>query len=283
MNIEVESADHILRVLINAVKAGHVSSPRQRPTHELTGVLVTLTNPRNRLVQNPARAIKKHYAAASVAWNLAERHDVESICYWNESGRGISDDGINFHGANYGERWHNSLWQDLALLSKVDLESRRAWVQIYDPTIDGGSYAAHGRDVPCTIGFGLHVIDGKLEFQTIMRSQSVVGVLPYDIFLFTTMQELIANQLGVGLGVYKHYCLSAHIYEDEIELANKTAEWYKNNPDFEPRAMAPISYNVTEATERWPRAMDLLEAGWIIENPDEFQRMMLEFAEAQKP
>ena len=51
-----------------------------------------------------------------------------------------------------------------------------------------------------------------------MRSQSAALVLPYDIFAFTFLQELVANELHIPLGEYWHICTSYHYYEDEEPL-----------------------------------------------------------------
>lgn len=52
-----------------------------------------------------------------------------------------------------------------------------------------------------------------------MRSQSLVGVFPYDAFLFTMIQEAMALELSVGMGRYIHISDSLHIYDNEIERA----------------------------------------------------------------
>src|SRR6476469_3394817 len=84
----------------------------------------TLVNPRARVVQNEVRQLRPGYNAASVAWNLAQRDDVDSICWWNEKGRAISDDGKTFHGANYGQRMIDELREAIELI-RLDPGTRR--------------------------------------------------------------------------------------------------------------------------------------------------------------
>jgi thymidylate synthase len=57
-----------------------------------------------------------------------------------------------------------------------------------------------------------------------MRSQSAVGVLPYDLFLFTFLHETLAVALGAQLGSYYHICGSMHYYSDETETAQRVCE-----------------------------------------------------------
>jgi thymidylate synthase len=56
-----------------------------------------------------------------------------------------------------------------------------------------------------------------------MRSQSTIGVLPYDVFLFASLQCIAAAELGVGPGDYIHVSGSLHAYEDELELLTLAA------------------------------------------------------------
>ena len=54
-----------------------------------------------------------------------------------------------------------------------------------------------------------------------MRSNDAVWGLPYDVFLFTFIQELLSVRLGVQLGTYFHFATSLHIYERHFELARE--------------------------------------------------------------
>jgi hypothetical protein len=54
-----------------------------------------------------------------------------------------------------------------------------------------------------------------------MRSQSAAFVQPYDVFLMTMLQELLANELNVGLGYYKHFCGSYHYFVDEEKMVDE--------------------------------------------------------------
>jgi thymidylate synthase len=58
-----------------------------------------------------------------------------------------------------------------------------------------------------------------------MRSNDVWLGLPYDVFAFTTIQRLIAEQLKLDLGTYYHQAGSEHLYNRNREQALKAISW----------------------------------------------------------
>lgn len=241
--------------------------------------LGTLEEPRARLVANPVRGIREGYPAASVAWNLGLRDDVDSICWWNPHGVKISDDGETFYGANYGQRFMPYLEEAMRLI-RDDPGTTRAWVPVWRPEdmIDhtfpemyAGSpprrstyYSRDGKDVPCTLGFGLHVRQffgsSLLDMEVVMRSQSAWAVFPYDLYLFTVLQELIANELGLGLGVTHWMAVNAHVYVTEEHWAKRGVKAYEEDREaggeWEARVHGPISLTLGEAMVAYPEMMD---------------------------
>lgn len=295
---EYDSIDQAFVETLELIKnKGNVTKPRNMETLEVTNVGFSIVDPRRRLLQNKARAIKTHYAAANVAWNICQRNDVESICFWNENGRRISDDGATFHGANYGSRWELYLPEVITLL-EMDPDTRRAWCPIWMPSdlVSGGDstslgspidfYSRDGKDVPCTIGFGIRIVGNYdhrlLEMDVVMRSQSVCGVLPYDVFLFTTLQELIANELNVGLGKYNHFMLSAHYYTREQDMVDACIEETPNLADSTPR-MRELSYSLDEAYGRLAKPFeDMVEGEAVHVDDDPLLELMEPYAMSQQ-
>jgi thymidylate synthase len=53
-----------------------------------------------------------------------------------------------------------------------------------------------------------------------MRSNDVFLGLPYDVFNFTMLQELMAVELGIELGSYIHFAASLHLYETDVGRAS---------------------------------------------------------------
>jgi thymidylate synthase len=54
-----------------------------------------------------------------------------------------------------------------------------------------------------------------------MRSNDAWLGLPHDVFAFTMLQEILARDLSVSLGVYKHAVGSMHLYERDRDSAKQ--------------------------------------------------------------
>lgn len=290
MNV-VHSADEaVYRTVQDIMSYGHKIAPRGMGTTELTSYSFVLDNPRNRLVT--LRPIRKGYAAGKVAWDLAEREDLEGLLFFNEHGKRFADDGQHVQGENYGQRIAPYMKEAMTIL-REDNDSRRVWVPIWhgkDMVNPLGkerkSWNHHkvlhpsreSANVPCTIGFGLRIIDRKLTMQVVMRSNAVIGVLPYDIFLLTCFQELIANELGVGLGNYEHTMLSAHVYDREAEAVEAINRWSMTSSIA--YAMDPLPYTWSEAREVYALALECSTRGKeFTGHSDPLIDMMLEDAQ----
>lgn len=203
---------------VKLAKTGQRTCPRGMPTREVLDVNMRITRPRARLLLAPPnRVLNPAYAVAETVWILSGS-DAPWIYDYNGRLVQYADDGV-LRGA-YGPRLRR--WGGIDQLShvlellKTDPDSRRAVVQLYDPTRD----AADHKDVPCTLGFRFHLREGRLHMSTTMRSQDVWTGMPYDLFSFTTIQELVAGWLDADLGDYHHHVDSLHIYEHNLEQAD---------------------------------------------------------------
>ncbi|WP_058042259.1 thymidylate synthase [Streptomyces roseifaciens] len=215
------TADSIAELFVGAVtlaKNGDKVSPRGMATREVLNVTMRLTQPRARLLcAPPARIINPAFAVAETVWYLSGT-DAPWIHEFNGRLRHYADDGV-LQGA-YGPRMRNwagridQLHRVVEIL-KDDPDSRRALIQLYDPARD----AAGHKDVPCTLGFRFHLRAGRLHMTTSMRGQDVWTGMPYDLFFYTTLHELVAGWLDAELGEYHHQVGSLHIYEHDIEQA----------------------------------------------------------------
>jgi thymidylate synthase len=68
------------------------------------------------------------------------------------------------------------------------------------------------------------VRDNKLYMHTFMRSNDLVWGFQYDVFFFTLIQEIMANELNVELGSYNHTATSFHVYERHFDLIEEMYE-----------------------------------------------------------
>ena len=80
------------------------------------------------------------------------------------------------------------------------------------------------REHPCAIAVQYLLREGRLNAITFMRSQSAALVMPYDVFLFMSLQCALSQRLGVALGTYVHVSGSFHYYADESETVRKIVE-----------------------------------------------------------
>ncbi|MEO6082996.1 MAG: thymidylate synthase [Umezawaea sp.] len=191
---------------------GVTVSPRGMATTEVLGAHLCLTDPRRRLVDlPPARVINPAFAVAEALWILSGSDD-PWIFQYNRALTRYTDDG-RLQGA-YGprmRRWHgrvDQLDQVRQLLAR-DPDSRQGVIQLFDPDRDTRGH----RDVPCTLGYRFFVRNGRLQMHTTMRSQDVWLGFPYDVFVATLLQELLAGWLGVEVGEYHHFVDSLHLYD----------------------------------------------------------------------
>ena len=187
-------------------------------TKELIAHTWQLDNPRQRILYNPVRKADVGFSCAQTLWILSKSNEIDPIAFYNPRGRNLSDDGITIYGA-YGNRLFGELNQITSCIAKLreDKSSRRACATIWQPA----DATIPSKDIPCTFAIQFLIRNDKLNMITFMRSQSAVFVLPYDVFFFTILQELIAAILDVGLGTYYHTSGSVHFYRSESLMVNR--------------------------------------------------------------
>jgi thymidylate synthase len=94
-----------------------------------------------------------------------------------------------------------------------DSDTRQAVVALYRPNDCGIST----KDMPCTLTLQFMIRNDKLNLIVNMRSNDLWFGGVYDIFCFTALQELMANELKVEVGLYYHHVGSFHLYEKNIK------------------------------------------------------------------
>lgn len=209
--------------LASLLNSGRPAEPRGEETLELLGVTCTLTNPRSRCISNPERRWNFALAVGEFCWHASASNSVEFIEYYAKRWREFTEDGSTIRGSCYGHtvfgqlRSGRSQWQQIVALLRKDPESRRAVLSFREPSED----LFADKDVPCANTMQFLVRDSRLHAVVSMRSNDVIWGLPYDVFLFTMFQELLASELGLGLGAYTHMVGSLHLYEKHYELARR--------------------------------------------------------------
>ncbi|MBP7722475.1 MAG: thymidylate synthase [Alphaproteobacteria bacterium] len=218
MHIKAKTLDDLLRKCIEKlITNGYQIQPSKGACKELFGVILELSNPRARLSQTESKGVF-FSCLGELFWYLSRSDELAFIQYYIPHYHLYSDDKKILNGA-YGPRIFNMNGIDQyktvrELLAKKP-DSRQAVIQIFqakDITIET-------EDVPCTCLLQFTIRNGLLHMHTSMRSNDVFVGLPHDIFAFTMLQEILANDLSVGLGTYKHSVGSLHLYNDDISPA----------------------------------------------------------------
>ncbi|MEV0934310.1 thymidylate synthase [Streptomyces phaeochromogenes] len=251
-----DSVAELFAGAVTLAKTGEKVAPRGMATREVLDVHMRLTQPRARLLYAPpARILNPAFAVAETIWHLSGS-DASWIFDYNAQLRKYTDDGV-LRGA-YGPRMRNwagtvdQLHRVVEILTE-DPDSRRALIQLYDPARD----AAGHRDVPCTLGFAFHLRAGRLHMSTTMRGQDVWIGMPYDLFFYTVLHELVAGWLGAELGDFHHYVGSLHIYERHLDQAEHLTSL----------TASPVMPDLTTEWEGFDALVDQVQAGAVTGHP----------------
>lgn len=202
---------------------GSKVAPRGNPTLECQAVSFTITSPRRRCSLIAARKWSLPLAIGELCWHLSAADDVSPLTYYAPNWRSFADSDGRVRGSCYGSKaflkiGECSAWERTMALLKHDPDSRRAVLYFNDQLahLDSGCV-----DASCANNIQFLIRGNALNAITSMRSNDVIWGLPYDVFLFTFLQELMAASLGIELGVYHHFASSLHLYTRHIGLASR--------------------------------------------------------------
>lgn len=166
-------------------------------------------------------AINPAFALVEVIWIIRGRNDSGFLTSWNRALPKFAGHGDTFYGA-YGERLRSRFGFDqlqrAASVLGADPEQRQVVLQIWDPSTDLPTDDGRSRspDVPCNVSSMLKVVDGRLEWLQVMRSNDLVRGLPYNLVQWTMIQEILAGWISLDVGAYVHVSDSLHIYERDL-------------------------------------------------------------------
>jgi thymidylate synthase len=187
-----------------------------RPWREVIGHQFSFRNDNPFLFHPAQRPIHIPYCLGLLSWTLEGRDDVESLAYYRPAARRYSDDGHTMCGS-FGARLfgrHHDADQIQHIITRLreDPASRRTYATICLPADN----LSESREYPCAAGIQLFLRDNVLHMMTTMRAQHALNILPYDVFLFSTLHHFIANALDVPTGQYHHHSATYHVYENEM-------------------------------------------------------------------
>jgi len=219
-----DSVDELYSSVLSALLSeGSWVLPRGAKTLEITPFVAVLSDPRRRCVTNSERRWSLPLALGEFCWHASASRELAPLEYYAPRWRAFSEDGFLVGGSCYGYRIFGSdeerpsQWERVKAILRSDISSRRAVLYFGDSTVPN----PQAKDVPCANTAQFLVRDGRLNAIVSMRSNDAMWGLPYDIFVFTMIQELLSCELQIPLGQYCHFAASMHLYENHVEKARR--------------------------------------------------------------
>lgn len=112
--------------------------------------------------------------------------------------------------------WNNDQVTKVINRLKKDPDSRQLWVSLWDPTRDPDLLGGVSR-VPCSLGYGLQVREGKLHLHYIMRSCDFATHFRNDVYLAIRFLEWVSERTGYPVGNFTHTLFSLHVYAKDVQ------------------------------------------------------------------
>lgn len=112
--------------------------------------------------------------------------------------------------------WNNDQVTKVINRLKEDPDSRQLWISLWNPDKDPDFLGGVSR-VPCSLGYGLQVRDGKLNLHYVMRSCDFATHFRNDVYLAIKFLEWVAKKTGYPVGSFTHTIFSLHVYNKDVE------------------------------------------------------------------
>lgn len=204
---------------------------RGTETLEITGKLIEIAHPEERIICLPGRKNNIFATVAETLWVLAGRNDIEYLSHYLPRAKDFSDDGITWR-AGYGKRLRDFHGVDqIAEIIRIlneNINSRQAVAVIFDPTED----FQKSKDIPCTNWLHFMVREGELNMSVAIRSNDIIwGASGINWFEWSVLQEHIAHSVGVSVGKLSYFADSLHIYSTHYDMADTIISNYSNFTD----------------------------------------------------
>jgi hypothetical protein len=203
--------------------SGPASHNAGRPIHELPHGALEFSHLPSRLIgcSEPGAWISTGLAAARFLYMLTGRRDIRFIEPFSGGIRKFSADGTSLGGSAYGSRlFGNRPGEDQVRQCVKTIRDRpntkRAAATLSRPyTADKPAV-----DVACCLGIAFMPRAATLDTSVIMRANDAIRLLPYNLFEFSMLAEMVARLTGTEPGTYRHLAVSMHLRgEHDIRLA----------------------------------------------------------------
>ena len=156
------------------------------------------------------------YAEAEWQWYLSGDRNIAKLgeLYGKvpEIWKRMADHNGNVN-SNYGWQWQrNGQLQMVIETLRQNAETRQAAISIYD----GKEINNYAFDTPCTYAVQFTVLNNKLNMSVVMRSNDLWYGFCNDQYQFSSLQMLVAYELGIEAGTYYHFAHNLHLYNNKL-------------------------------------------------------------------
>lgn len=221
--VDADAAIH--HTLFDILRDGLTTGTTSDGQRELISYQTGLARPLARITVHAARPLNITSAIARFAWMIAGNDRLADIAFYEPKVMDYSDDQLTVPGSDYGRRIMqprpglNQLTGVVARL-REDSNSRRAATVIWSPE----DAVRQSNDIPCAFGTFYHIRQESLVATTVMRSNNAFLLLPFNIFEFSLLAEVVASELGVPFRTYIHWSASMHVLNRESDRARALVE-----------------------------------------------------------
>jgi thymidylate synthase len=187
-------------------------------TRALFNIGFAIHRPTLNAIVTEERDWKLDYAKAEWQWYLSGDRNIKKLgdIYGKVPGiwKRMADGDGNVN-SNYGYQWQRNKQLDKVIsLLKREKYTRQATISIYDgKEIDKYTY-----DTPCTYAVQFTIVDNRLNMCVTMRSNDLWYGFCNDQYQFSRLQELVAKEINMDIGIYYHFAHNLHIYNDKLGL-----------------------------------------------------------------
>lgn len=206
------------QALTDVLSGGHELGPAGGGSADLADYQTSFSDMRARIVTNPVRRLDVVGAVARFVWMVAGNDRLADIAFYAPQVKAYTDDGLTVPGSSYGQRLRRpspGLDQLPGVVERLrkDPASRRAAAVIWSPE----DAVRVSNDIPCAFGVFYRLRDGRLDATTVMRSNNAFRLLPFNMFEFSMLAEVVAAELDVEPGRYTHWAASMHVLDQAGE------------------------------------------------------------------
>jgi len=191
-------------------------------------VMTVYERPTERVLFSAERDANPFFHLAEALWMLAGRRDAEFLNQFiKDFGERFAQPDGRLHGA-YGYRWRVHFIKDqleeIIMMLLRDPTTRHAVLTMWDPVVDLG-VLSHLKDRPCNTQAYFRINKNALDMTVLCRSNDIIwGLYGANAVHFSVLQEYMAAQLELPVGVYYHLSNNFHAYQTELEKRSGTME-----------------------------------------------------------